>query len=695
MCNKFATKSSVAVVVTAPTGLAAFNIGGSTIHRTFSLPVEHGKPADYRPLNAEQLTVIRATLQGLILLIIDEVSMISSLTLLYVHLRLTEIMCNNQLFGGVSVVLFADLLQLPPVKGNQPFIPVTFLETKQRLGSVASIDVWRTFEYDELTQNMRQNEDSQYAELLANVRVGTISDEHCALLEERRIAAGRRATINETTQLYNKLVGDALSPLILTPTLAQCSEINNAMLQQTGNAVHCLNAIDTLDTIVSKELMPKIDAAYRKMNEDVTRTAGLEKRIDLCIGSRIMLKRNKDVDAGLVNGSTGTVVGFEGRDHITSIKIKFENLENTVAIQCESYSFEVVKSVYYTRQQFPIMLAFEITVHKAQGLSLQSAIVDIGTATFGYGMAYVALSRVKTLSGLHLIDFERSKITCDPKAVSEYNRLRALYTPNLGQISVQQHRVKRKLPAATSEKKRPPKKSKRNDALAGSSSTTQNASSSEQRAVQQNIFEFCDVETIDDECRQTLCTRLNLRNYPFVQQGRRHSFVSTEIKRLIEIQSRLRVKVTVYDIQGDNNCLFRALSLGVSGTQEQHQLLRAYMTNRMLEESMQRSLQQLFVDRHSAAESYEQHVIKMQDDGEWGTDIEIIAAANLFECSIICFSRLNPASRSSPGLLQHFPPHFADSVTCTSHCKHVTLFLINESGTHYNLATVSADDVEE
>jgi len=77
-------------------------------------------------MNAEQLTAIRATLKDLALLIIDEASMISSLTLLYIHLRLTEIMCSKALFGGVNVVLFGDLLQLTPVKGNQCFIPVTF-----------------------------------------------------------------------------------------------------------------------------------------------------------------------------------------------------------------------------------------------------------------------------------------------------------------------------------------------------------------------------------------------------------------------------------------------------------------------------------------------------------------------------------------------------------------------------------------
>ena len=101
----------ISVVVSAPTGLSAFNVSGTTIHRLLSLPVEHGKPADYNRLNHETLNILRKTLSNLKLLIIDEVSMVSSLTLLFIHLRLTEIMANPQLFGGISVVLFADFLQ--------------------------------------------------------------------------------------------------------------------------------------------------------------------------------------------------------------------------------------------------------------------------------------------------------------------------------------------------------------------------------------------------------------------------------------------------------------------------------------------------------------------------------------------------------------------------------------------------------
>ena len=97
---------SLPLVVAAPTGLAASNIGGTTLHRMLSLPVEHGKPSDYRCLQSEQLTTIRATMRGLQLLIIDEISMVSSLTLLFIHLRLTEIMTSNQLFGGISTVFW-------------------------------------------------------------------------------------------------------------------------------------------------------------------------------------------------------------------------------------------------------------------------------------------------------------------------------------------------------------------------------------------------------------------------------------------------------------------------------------------------------------------------------------------------------------------------------------------------------------
>jgi len=306
VCAK-TTSSTPTVVVAAPTGLAANNINGTTIHRVLCLPVGHGKPADYNRLNQEQIKTVRETLKNLQLLILDEVSMISSLTLLYIHLRLTEIMSDNQYFGGVSVVFFGDFLQLPPVKGNQPFLQVTQHEAKQRTGAIGTINLWETFKYEELTINMRQSGDGRYASLLADLRTGHISNEQHTMLTERLITPGRRATVEDTCNKYFTLVNSGHSPVILLPRTAMCDEINTAMLQRLGNTIHNLTASDTLDTIVDNKPLPKIQKALNKMENDTTRTAGLEKCIQLCVGARVMLKRNKDVDAGLVNGSVGVV----------------------------------------------------------------------------------------------------------------------------------------------------------------------------------------------------------------------------------------------------------------------------------------------------------------------------------------------------------------------------------------------------
>lgn len=193
--------SALAVIVTAPTGLAAFNVYGTTIHRALCLPVEHGKPSDYNRLGQE-LTKIRSTLRNLKLLIVDEVSMVSSITLLYIHMRLAEIMSTDEYVGSISVVFFADFLQLPLVKGNEPFIPVTYLEAKQRIGAIASIDLWKSFQYEELTVNMRQSGDKKYAEILSQLRVRQITDEVYACLTDRLISPGHRASVNEVCDHY-------------------------------------------------------------------------------------------------------------------------------------------------------------------------------------------------------------------------------------------------------------------------------------------------------------------------------------------------------------------------------------------------------------------------------------------------------------------------------------------------------------
>jgi ATP-dependent DNA helicase PIF1 len=694
------------VIVSAPTGLAAFNIGGSTIHRILCLPVEHGKPADYSRLNQEQLMTIRSTLKNLKLLIVDEVSMVSSLTLLYMHLRLTEIMCCDDVFGGISVVFFADFLQLPPVKGNQPFIPVTFLEAKQRLGAVASLNLWLSFTYEELIINMRQKGDCDYADLLSRIRIGKITDSDLTLLKSRMIAPGRRATINEICLLYQNLVSDNQSPLILMPRTSSCDEINQSMLTMIGSEIHTVLAIDTQDTIVEKQMVAKVTKAYKQMEDDVTRTAGLERKLSLCIGARVMLKRNKDVEAGLVNGSVGDIVGFEMKGdskEIMFIKVQFPNIQDPVNIQREAYSFEVLKSIYFTRKQFPLMLAFAITIHKSQGLSLQSAIIDAGPTTFGCGMTYVALSRVTSLQGVHLIEFDKSKIKCDAKAIKEYNRLRTLYMPHLGNITdeelpsvmhVKQNEPKRKrnteIPIL---EKKLPRIRKVSECNKASSSTMANVGfsndiSEENASASTNVFEFCNVASISDEFRTSTIDRLNLPNGPQDRTSSSSgSAVSKQLERIIYRQTNFNVRVTVHKILGDGNCLFRAISLAFTLSQNHHELVRAYIVNHMTDSEFHDEMHNIFNARNDSDCSYEEHVVEMQNTGVWGTEHEIITAAHLFQCSIMCFSYFGRKLA-----IQHFSHHFPSE--CTNACRHECIYLINKSD-HYDLATVIIDYVEE
>jgi len=457
--------------------------------------------------------------------------------------------------------------------------------------------------------------------------------------------------------------------VILLPRTASCSEVNYAMLQQLGAEIKQLDALDTLDTIVSKKQMQKVTDAYEKVAEDVTRTAGLEKKLSLCTGAKVMLKRNKDVEIGLVNGAVGTVVSFEENKHhnIQQVLVKFQCMDKPIPVLRESSTFEVLKGIFYTRRQFPLMLAFALTVHKAQGLSLRTAIVDAGAQCFGTGMIYVALSRVTTLNGLHLIDLDKGKIKCDEKAAAEYQRLRE-NCASLQNTTTSMHPTELLQPTADHTDFEMPLDSGNNN---------QTVTNNELQV--HSIFQFCSIKTVGNDFRQSTCARLNL---PFSRLRQRpvHNTESITIEQLIYQQTNTRTKVQIFPIAGDGNCLFRSLALAMTGNQKDHEIMRLYVTNRMLDHEIREHMENIYLASNHQ-ESYDSYVRKMQQFGEWGTDQEIVAAANLFDCSIVCYS-------GEGARLQHFPPHFLHNVTCTD-CKHSTIMLVNQSGRHYEYATVN------
>ena len=199
-------------------------------------------------------------------------------------------------------------------------------------------------------------------------------------------------------------------------------------LKSETKELPCIDEVD--ETIGTYKWNQK---ALDKMNGDCNLTAGLEAVLKIAVGAHVMLHRNIDTRTrtGLVNGSVGTMIPIKAH-HIT---VQFDGRDEPYHVERVKSRFMVMKKMYVYRQ-FPLILAFAVTVHKCQGLSLDCAIMDLSDQVFCLGMAYVALSRVKSLENLHLIVFSKEAIKVSTKCLEEINRLRKTFRPDLLQYAV-------------------------------------------------------------------------------------------------------------------------------------------------------------------------------------------------------------------------------------------------------------------
>ena len=418
------------VLLMAPTGVAAININGTTIHTALAIPKESGE--NVPPMSDQKRTQIRISLSELKLIIIDEISMVSNTTLLHIHQRLKDIFStpSDHLFARLSIIVVGDLYQLPPIHRK-----LVFEEYKNNVLNLCH--PWSVFEIIELTEIMRQKDDKPFTELLNRIRTALHTEDDLKIIQSRSLGNSINNTNYPTQALH------------IFAENAPVDQHNNEHLEQLRTPLYRLKAIDQYPQNVSKKDIDRVLARGR------SETGGLDSEILIKVNARVMITTNINISDRLINGQMGTVTKVAinpSTNRPSVIYIKFDDSQagvnaiqkhshqyaretNSVPIQPVLARIKIRKgkpsSPELQRLQFPVTLAWACTVHKVQGLTLNEIVVSFNLnrqSHFNYGQIYVALSRATSLQGLHVIgEINDKHIRSNPKVQVEYERMRNTY----------------------------------------------------------------------------------------------------------------------------------------------------------------------------------------------------------------------------------------------------------------------------
>lgn len=364
------------LVVLAPTGIAAINAGGMTIHSFFQLPfapyvsgTSFSGDAKYRfRYGREKKNIIRS----MDLLVIDEISMVRADLLDEIDDILRRFRHNDQPFGGVQLLLIGDIQQLPPVANNETWAMLeAYYESPYFFSSHALKRAsWYMIE---LKKVYRQN-DPAFLDILNSIRENRCNTDMLARLNSRFVPdfdpPQKEGYIRLTTHNY------------------QAQQINRAKLDALKGGTYHYKA-------VVKDNFP--ESSYPT-----------DPDLELKAGAQVMfIKNDISGEHRFVNGSIGEVVRLDN----LHIEVRVNDTQQIVDVRpvewanakyvLDESSNEIVEQIEGTFTQFPLKTAWAITIHKSQGLTFERAIIDASSA-FAHGQAYVALSRCKTLQGLVL-----------------------------------------------------------------------------------------------------------------------------------------------------------------------------------------------------------------------------------------------------------------------------------------------------
>ena len=424
------------VVVGAPTNNSAFNIGGKTIHSLLGFGFTDEETNAYSGINGQNAKDLPFKFENTRLMVLDEVSMIGSNMFSKISLRLQEILSlwpswKFRSFGGLDLLLLGDFFQLPPILDRYIFQNSTL---RGRCGALSKNHYEDNVSSFLLTEKMRSREDSTFGDLCDAIACEQLTRSDLELLNSRSDIPCPFEQDHDNFKSGNLMV------LCLENTTIQ--EINIEYL-------HKLNKHQTLYEFQAKDSFAHLSEPVGEVNLNYTDCGNLASTLSIKVDSPVMLTKNISKADGLLNGKRGYVVDVDEKNSIIWVEF-FENIGNIARMKeklrpkkssqraVPIYLWKNSVSFYlngkrkkgpliHRRNQFPLVLAYATTVHKAQGLTLNSVIVDFernSKRAVPAGAFYTAVSRVRSLDKLFLRNFKKTDIRTDVRVKEEVEKLK-------------------------------------------------------------------------------------------------------------------------------------------------------------------------------------------------------------------------------------------------------------------------------
>lgn len=371
---KYLKRKNKNIGITSSTGISASLINGTTLHSFLKIGLAKKSALELYNQIKSNITVYNK-LKKLEVLIIDEISMIDNILFNKIAAYLSLIKEIKKPFGKIQLVLCGDFFQLPPIENTYCF----------------NSNIWNRLNFTkiELTQQIRQSNDISFQYILEQVKINNITND----------------IYSQLSLLKNKTLNNDIKPTILYSKNVDVDKINQKEF---------LKLVATNNNSIF-EFPLKYNNSNSKIKKFIKNNTNYPETIKLCKGLQIMVTHNININNKITNGTRGVIVDI----HHNFIKIK--TLNNSF------YNIEYIKFQHdfdenITFEFIPLKLAYAITIHRSQGQTLDYIQIDLGDNIFDYGMAYVALSRAKSLDSIVLTDLSKNAFKTNYEVIEFYKK---------------------------------------------------------------------------------------------------------------------------------------------------------------------------------------------------------------------------------------------------------------------------------